>query len=237
MRFHRLKLLLTPEGRKEWAIDLRHWAKFYPKHAGAVVLAILLGLGWVWDNLVGRSVQVIDGSTGRPLEGVYAIWRWKGHALPLSIQAVTSCYRIRVARTDEDGRYRIPYWSWTIWAVLAIDRGSGSAYYHPGYYEESDPEARREGHITLWPDPSSVQDRLMEIRRDQSGLQCAPFDDEEQRRELGPVYEAMTKEAEAIAVTSMHRISSDSVRFTYNILRFGTSEASRIERELEGRTK
>jgi len=236
VRFHRLKLLLTPEGRQEWVNDLRHWAKLYPKRAAAVVLAVLLGLGWVWDNLVGRSVQVIDGSTGRPLEGVYAIWQWQGD-VPIPPQGVSGCYRIRVARTDEDGRYRIPYWSWTIQAFFRIDRSSGEDYYYPGYYEAPSPESRRDGQVILWPDPRSVQDRLMAIRGEQSSATCYSFSNEEQRRLLSPVFEEMTKEAEAIAVTPMHRISSESVRFVYNSLRFGTSEASRIERELEGRTK
>lgn len=236
MRLRRLKLLSTPEGRKEAMIDLRHWASLYPRWAAVVVLAMLLALGWVWDNLIGRSVEVIDGSTGRPLEGVYAIWHWGGDALPLSIQTVSTCYRIRVARTDQDERYRMPYWSWKILALFMMERGSGPLYYYPGYYYAG-PESLLDGknRVALWPDPRSVQDRLMAIRRDQSSADCMSFDDADQRKALSPVFDAMMKEAEALAVTPMHRISSDSVRFRYNILRFGTAEASRIEREIEGR--
>lgn len=234
MQLRRLKLLFTPEGRKEAVIDLRHWASLYPRRAAALVFAMLLALGWVWDNLIGRSVEVIDGSTGRPLEGVYAIWKWYGN-VPISPVLVSGCYRIQVASTDEDGRYHVPYWSWTIRSIFLLDKRSGADYYYPGYYEAPSPEGRREGQVTLWPDPSPVQDRLMAIRRDQSSADCVSFEDDDQRRALSPVFEAMTKEAEAIAVTPMHKISSDSIRFTHNILRFGTEEASRIERQLEGR--
>lgn len=230
----RMQKLKTREGRAAALTALRAWSKTHPKKAGVAAVAGLLALGWVYDNYLSPTVQIIDGATGRPLDGVYVIAKWSG-SVPMPPESRTGCYRIRVTRTDDDGRYRMPSWSWAIGALISQGKGRRVIVYHPGYFEALSQPERQEDQIVLWPDTRSVQDRLMAIRQDQTSAQCRPFEDAQQRRVLEPVYEAMWKEAESIAETPMHRISSDSVRWKYNILRFGEPEATRIERQFEGR--
>lgn len=231
MQLRRLKLLFTPEGRKEWAIDLRHWAKLYPKRAGAVVVAILLGFGWVLDSNLG-SMQVIDGSTGKPLEGVYVIAHWVGTpALPLA-QSRDNCYRLRVARTDAEGRYILPAWSWTIAALFQVDKGTSTAYYYPGYFEVPGHVDRHGSTAVLWPDPRSVQDRLWMISGTQNSATCMSFENAEQRRALEPVFNAMVEEAIAIGGADAKVASYSNIIWFRDVFVYGSAEKAKRAREV-----
>lgn len=227
----RLELLRSREGRAAALAALRAWAKAHPKKAGVAAVAGLLALGWIYDHAVGRGVQVIDGSTGRPLEGVYAIWHWGGSP-PISWSTSSVCYRIRVARTDTDGRYRMPYWSWTISSLIAVQTGSGPIYYYPGYYKAPPTTADDRSKVELWPDTRSVQDRLYAIDQDQTSAQCRSFEDKQQRRALEPVYKAMVDEAIAIGGETAGVAGYKNILHLYDILRYGSwQEVDRVREQ------
>jgi hypothetical protein len=97
---------------------------------GAIVATWLLG-----EFVLAETGQVIDRISGKPLANVFVIGQWNG-TLDVPLQPKTTCYHADFAVTDNEGRYRLPDFSWSFNPFLR-NRQRAVYPYKPGYKESS----------------------------------------------------------------------------------------------------
>ncbi|MEP7208123.1 MAG: hypothetical protein ABI920_14380, partial [Casimicrobiaceae bacterium] len=85
--------------------------------------------------------QVIDGSTGKPLQGVYVIGAWQVTTF-MPVHAVSACAKLDLTRTDRDGRFVLPNHSGRLLPRLFGTEDLNVYYFLPGYRFERGKEWR-----------------------------------------------------------------------------------------------
>ncbi len=98
------------------------------------LLSVAIGAGVMLVSEVsyGLEGKVIDGSTGKPLAGVYVIGAWQIN-IGLPGKSISGCSKLEVVRTDEQGRFALSTWSGSILAHLFGDENLNDYYYLAGY--------------------------------------------------------------------------------------------------------
>ncbi|MEO5699091.1 MAG: hypothetical protein ABIS17_04560, partial [Casimicrobiaceae bacterium] len=94
-----------------------------------VVGALLIAVASSAAALEGR---VIDGSTGKPLEGVYVIGAWQVTTF-LPVHSVSACAKLDLTRTDRNGRFVTPDHSGRLLPRLFGTESLNVYYFFPGY--------------------------------------------------------------------------------------------------------
>lgn len=179
--------------------DRRHWAKRI-----VIVLAMLIGVHAM--SLWAGSGRVIDEETGKPLAGVYVMAMW--HASGFSpVVSKTVCYQFAISKSDEDGKYSLPTFSWNINPFLS-DRQRYLEYYIAGYEisanNTTDDVVRRLRRST-----KSVEDRMRSLAH-QRYQNCTS--ERERREKLLPLYQAQLDEATRLASSPVERGLLEIVR-------------------------
>lgn len=145
---------------------------------------------------------VVDARTGRPLEGVYVVARWRGDKLS-PVQAARGCYRVQLASTAADGRYRVEF------PGRPTLRPREIAFYKPGYRVED--AARDAAPTPLRPFAGTFMQRFAEYGS-VWGRDCP-----DAGRVLRPMLEAMAAEAERLARTTAEREKAAGMRFELDV--------------------
>lgn len=177
----------------------RYWAKRI-----VIVLAMLIGVHAM--SLWAGSGRVIDEETGKPLAGVYVMAMW--HASGFSpVVSKTVCYQFAISKSDEDGKYSLPTFSWNINPFLS-DRQRYLEYYIAGYEDspnnKSDDDVQR-----LRPTIKNVEERIGSFIH-QRYARCTS--ESVAREKLVPLYQAQLDEANRIASTPVEKDLLESVR-------------------------
>ena len=139
--------------------------------------------------------KVIDGSTGKPLSGVYVIGAWVVSS-GIGVVAKSGCGELEVTRTDEQGRFTLSNWSGRILAHLIGDETLNDYYYMRGYrWEKGHPQIGET--VVLVPDTRSPLERLGHISELAGKADCGSFS--ERRVKALAMYRSMYEEAAPIA--------------------------------------
>ena len=76
--------------------------------------------------------RVTEKGTQRPLEGVVVVKAWRGTVIGV-VQNSQKCYHVAHARSDREGRFSLPRFSWQL-NDIADRRAFIEAAYLPGYH-------------------------------------------------------------------------------------------------------
>jgi len=207
------------------------------KRRGRILLIViaLLSIAPLYDQY-GHPVRVYDGSTGEPLEDVFAIGRWEASGLISMGSGRDICYKVLVARTGKSGVFFMPSWSWSARALL-LEHYGGFYYgkepylYKAGYYEApqvSNPPGQR----LMWRDTRTAAERLSAIEHIQRRSRCLHIDDATEIVQLGPVHDTLVNEAESLASTLSERVVHSNMRWERNYLFYGPEVATEINRKM-----
>lgn len=179
-----------------------------------------------------RAEHVIDGSTGKPLAGVYVIARWDG-TTPMPAKAISGCYQLMVTQTDEGGEYSMSSWSWTPRALITQDSYRTVFYYKAGYTEAGKDEGKDRDPVVLWPDARPARERLQYILHLETQSECGSR--EQRKGKLIPLYQAVLNETRGIATTRDLALYLSSAIFQLEILELGyeAAQATLLKRDKE----
>jgi len=165
--------------------------------------------------------KVIDGSTGKPLAGVYVIGAWVVSS-GIGVVAKSGCGSLEVTRTDEQGRFTLSNWSGRILPHLFGDETLNDYYYLRGYRWEKGYSPIGEN-VVLVPDKRSALDRIGYISELTGDADCGPV--EERVKKALPLYRVMYEEAAALASSKEDRRVLGTISFKIEILEFGYQRA------------
>ncbi|MEP6636459.1 MAG: hypothetical protein ABJB97_07015 [Acidobacteriota bacterium] len=166
--------------------------------------------------------KVIDGSTGRPLSGVYVIGAWVVSS-GIGVVAKSGCGKLEVTRTDEQGRFTLSKWSESILAHLIGDENLNVYYYMRGYrWEKGHPQLGDT--VVLIPDTRSALERLGYISETAGKADCGSI--EQRKKKALPLYRVMYEEASSLASTTkdQRRVRSN-ILFMIEALELGYTQA------------
>src|SRR3954451_6331958 len=130
-------------------------------------------VGWLLASLVAvltsacdanpdSDAQVLDGTTGKPLAGVYVIATWDIWT-PMPVESHTSCGKVEVTRTDANGHFVVSEHARGI-----LVRVFGSEVRHlwfsaPGLRVEDDAPSRDKHRASMRPDTQPTVRRLKDL--------------------------------------------------------------------------
>lgn len=143
-----------------------------------------------------RGGQVIDEDTGKPLEGVFVMAIWNAY-VPGIVGPYSRCYAFEITRTDQNGHYRLPQFSWDFSPML-WERHRYQDYYLAGYEEA--PNNDTGAHVwKMRRFTGSVESRLKNMGALDNHISCLPEAD--WKVKLAPLYRVQAEEARKLAVT------------------------------------
>ena len=165
--------------------------------------------------------KVIDGSTGKPLAGVYVIGAWVVSS-GIGVVAKSGCGKLEVTRTDEQGRFTLSKWSGNILAHLIGDENLNDYYYVRGYrWEKGHPQIGET--VVLVPDTRSALERIGHISELTGDADCGSV--QEQIKKALPLYHVMYEDAVAIASNRDDRRVLSNILFKIEVLELGYEQA------------
>jgi hypothetical protein len=165
--------------------------------------------------------KVIDGSTGKPLSGVYVIGAWIGSS-GIGVVAKSGCGKLDVTRTDEQGRFTLPKWSGSILTLLFGDENLNDYYYMRGYrWEKGHPQIGET--VVLVPDTRSPMERIGHISEIARDANCGSI--QERVKKALPLYRVMYQEAAALASNREERRVLDGILYRQEMLELGPEKA------------
>jgi hypothetical protein len=177
-----------------------------------------LGVAQMSHALEGR---VIDGSTGRPLAGVYVIGTWRVD-IPFPGKSASGCMKLEIVRTDEHGEFALSNWSGSIMAHLFGDETLSDYYYVKGYrWEKGRPTISEI--VVMVPDTEPPNRQLDRIGELMEKADCGPWED--RRSKALPVYRLMYEEAQPLATSYQDRRSLSGMLFMIERLEVGEQQA------------
>jgi len=197
-----------------------------------LIVIALLSIAPLYDQY-GHPVRVYDGSTGEPLEDVFAIGRWQASGLISMGSGRDICYKVLVARTGKSGVFFMPSRSWSARALLLEHYGgfySGNEpyLYKVGYYEA--PQAPNPpGKRLMWRDTRPPEERISAINQDQRRAECLHIDQVQRAVQFAPLCDAMIKEAESLANTPIDRVEAGRVRWRCKYLLHGFGATEKLD--------
>ena len=166
--------------------------------------------------------KVIDGSTGKPLSGVYIIGAWVVSS-GIGVVAKSGCGALEVTRTDERGRFTLSNWSGRILAHLFGDEMLNDYYYMRGYqWEKGYPQIGET--VVHVPDTRSPLERLGHLNELAGKADCGPFN--ERKVKALAMYRSMYDEAQAIASSYEERQALSGLLFMVEWLELGYEKAN-----------
>ena len=186
-----------------------------------LLLAVSIGCMLLAETSYALEGKVVDGSTGKPLPGVYVIGAWQV-IIPMPVEARSGCSKLEVVRTDEQGKFVLSKWSGSILAHLFGDENLNVYYYLRGYRWEKGSEATGEV-VVLVPDTRSPMEQLGRIGEPMGKADCGPLD--EQKTKALPMYRLMYEEAKSIAASYEERQSLSGMLFMVESLELGENQA------------
>jgi hypothetical protein len=166
--------------------------------------------------------KVIDGSTGKPLAGVYVIGAWVVSS-GIGVVAKSGCGKLEVTRTDEQGRFTLSKWSGSILAHLIGDENLNAYYYMRGYrWEKGHPQIGET--VVLVPDTRPPIERVRYIGELTAKADCGPW--EEQKLKALAMYRSMYEDARSITSSSYEdRQALSGILFMVERLDLGEEQA------------
>jgi hypothetical protein len=170
------------------------------------------------DALEGK---VIDGSTGKPLAGVYVIGAWQTN-IGIPGKSTSGCSKLEVGRTDTQGRFALSTWSGSVLAHLFGDENLNVYYYMRGYRWEKGSEALGET-VVIIPDTRSALERIGHISELAGDADCGSGDN--QVKVALPLYHVMYDEAAALASSKAERRVLGTITFKIEVLEIGYQRA------------
>lgn len=81
---------------------------------------------------LSHRAQVIDVDTGKPLEGVIVLARWRGRKSML-VDTQGTCYHVETATTDKNGWFEIPSYNEGLGKMSISSKGNRFSFYREGY--------------------------------------------------------------------------------------------------------
>jgi hypothetical protein len=166
--------------------------------------------------------KVIDGTTGKPLSGVYVIGAWVVSS-GIGVVAKSACGKLEVTRTDEQGRFKLSKWSGRILPYLFGDENLNDYYYVRGYrWEKGHPQIGET--VVLVPDTRPPIGRLRYIGDLATRADCGPW--EERRVKALAMYRSMYEDAHSIASSTYEdRQALSGILFMVEWLDLGEEQA------------
>ena len=165
--------------------------------------------------------KVIDGSTGKPLSGVYVIGAWVVSS-GIGVVAKSGCGKLEVTRTDEQGRFTLSKWSGSILAHLFGDENLNDYYYMRGYrWEKGHPQIGET--VVLVPDTRSALERIGHISETAGKADCGSV--EERVKKALPLYRVMYAEAAPLVANRGERRVLLTILFKIEVLELGYDKA------------
>lgn len=173
----------------------------------ALVATLALGLGCMSSS--AHADQVIDEDTGKPLEGVFVMVSWHSDGPSIAISRAV-CYAFETLRTDKNGMYAMPKFSWNFNPLL-WERHRSVEFYLPGY--ERSPNDFRDSDVGLMRRfKGTAEERLKKLRS--VGYRQSCVSEREAKKYLAPLYKAQYEEAKSIAVTPEDKKIAESLRIS-----------------------
>jgi hypothetical protein len=171
----------------------------------------------------GLEGLIVDGSTGKPLAGVYVIGAW-WTSKPMAVVSKSGCGKIEVSQSDERGRFALSKWSGSILAHFFGTENLNVYYYARGYRWDKGLEMVGET-IVLVPDTRPPLERLGHLSELIAKSDCGSRRD--RIKYALPIYRLMYSEGEAIASQSnrQERIALSNLLFSMEVLEFGYQQA------------
>lgn len=192
-----------------------------PKLRVFLFLSISVGCMLVVSPSHALEGRVIDGSTGKPLSGVYVIGAWIVSS-GIGVVAKSGCGKLEVTRTDEQGRFTLSKWSGRILAHLIGDETLNDYYYMRGYrWEKGHPSIGET--VVLVPDTRSPMERIGHISETAGKADCGSI--EERKKNALPLYRVMYDEAAALASNREERRVLSTILFKQEMLELGYEKA------------
>ena len=197
-------------------------------------LAILAGIGLIAiaaAYYMGMGA-VVDEATGKPLEGVFVVGRWRGQQIT-PIESSSVCFKIDSTRSDANGRFMLWPVSWNFDPRL-WSRERQLMFYKRGY-RLSNPTSADFSTVQMRIDDSPIDDRFGFMSRMAMQAVCGTVG--QQIKYVLPVYEAMTEEAKEVADASSRRSYLNGLMWLLETLTLGSSSAmyNFQKRKLEAR--
>lgn len=180
----------------------------------ALLLTVIVSLDFSVAH--AASGRVINEVTGKPIEGVFVIATWTG-SVSLGPVARSGCYKIEMTRTDKEGKFSLPDWSFNLNPFIwRRDRYVG--YYFTDFEESpnNNPKGLREppdeGDILMRPFAGDVEERLRLLATGLDEGCMSPF---HLGQALFPFYQMNYEEARRIAQKPDHQEQVASARYQY----------------------
>ena len=176
------------------------------RYPGLMILCLILSSRVLAGGALPRSGIVRNAETDEAMPDAYVVVNWAatygiGHG-------VTSCYRVRFAKTGRQGQYFVPGWVYVPKPFCHIDFHGHVTVYKPGYNGAGYGEYNggRLGEDALTPFTGTAHERLEYLQDIWRDISCLYED-----KEILPVYKAIYEEARGL-------VSSDEDRELANRL-------------------
>lgn len=176
------------------------------------------------------DVQVVDGTTGKPLEGVYVIATWDIWR-PMPVQSHTSCGKVEVVRTDANGHFVVSEHARGILVRLFGSELRHLRFYAPGLRVDemrSPPDSVR---VYMRADDRNALERLRYLNELAGKTDCGSRPEDQ----VGALtlYKQFFKEGKGVAHTHDERAQLSSLEFDIERFELGYEEAlARSEKRL-----
>ena len=186
-------------------------------------LTVLAGAGLVAIGAayyLGMGV-VIDETTGKPIEGVFVVGRWRARQIT-PIESSSVCFKVDSTQSDANGRFMLWPVSWNFDPRL-WSRERELLFYKRGY-RVSDTAAGKESNVLMKPDDTSFETRLNYVSRMGMHSVCGTL--VQRIRHLLPIYRAMIAEAIDISERSKESGHLDDLNWLAETLTLGSATAT-----------
>ena len=186
-------------------------------------LAILAGIGLIAiaaAYYMGMGA-VVDEATGKPLEGVFVVGRWRGQQIT-PIESSSVCFKIDSTRSDANGRFMLWPVSWNFDPRL-WSRERQLMFYKRGY-RLSNPASADFSTVQMRIDDSPIDDRFGFMSRMAMQAVCGTVG--QRIKYILPIYEAMADEATRVADSSGRGEFLNGLMWLYETLTLGLRRAT-----------
>ena len=177
----------------------------WPGHCAAIVAMLAIAVLFTVDAHAA-SGRVINEVTGKPIEGVFVRVTWYG-SVSLGPEARSGCYKTVMTKTDKEGKFSLPDWSFNF-NPLMWRRHRSVGYYFTDFEESpnNDPRGLRDppeaGDVLMRPFSGDVQERLQFLA---AGIDDSCMSPIHLGQKLFPYYDMKYEEAKRMATKPEHQ--------------------------------
>lgn len=108
--------------------------------------------------------RIVNKETGKPMEGVFVLATWHASFSGVVNSGGTECYHFAITKTDKDGKYVLPNWSWFFWP-FQYDRYIAYDYYYPFYMVDAYPSNHKNAEIEMRRYTGSTETRMTRLAK------------------------------------------------------------------------